>query len=87
MAAFAGHRTLAQMVRLCLPRGSGPRPCRAPGETVFFCMLSRLDCWALEKAQVDWQSQVQGRQYPQGDHVAVEGVKRINSPRLEVVSI
>ena len=50
-------------------------------------MHSRLDCWALEKAQVDWQSQVQGRQYPQGDHVAVEGVKRINSPRLEVVSI
>jgi hypothetical protein len=88
LAAFAANLTREQMEALRFPRdwSSRLRRYRAPSESTFFRMLSRLDNPKLQRALLEWQEHVLGKRDPRGDHVAVDGKELLNSQGLEVVS-
>jgi hypothetical protein len=88
LAAFAANLTVDQMAALRFPRvlGSYHRRYRAPKETVFFRLLSKVRPTELAAALLAWQDQVLGKRDPKEDRVAVDGKELLNSQGAEVVS-
>jgi len=91
LAAFAAELTQAQRIVLDFPweprrRRRQPHRRRAPGETTFFRLLSRLDSQALEKALLDWQNHVLGRRDRTDRAVALDGKELLNSQGAKSVS-
>ena len=86
LADFAADLTPAQMAALRFPRAPRARRRRAPSESTFFRLLSKLESRGLEKALLAWQNHLLGQSPSTGRQVALDGKELLNSRGAQSVS-